>query len=146
GENHDPGNDQPFTPSLTQAPRLENGLGHFERLPPPRPKDRCRRSKQTFAALEAIDGNAPIPAVRMPESSPNYPKSGPKPWIWRMPTDAAGTIRRTSRYFLFTLTTFFLVDFLGAGLSASLTAFAGANDSFFEAAILMLAPVAGFRP
>ena len=28
GENHDPGNDQRFTPSLTQEPRLENGLGH----------------------------------------------------------------------------------------------------------------------
>lgn len=27
GENHDPGNDQRFTPSLTQAPRLENSLG-----------------------------------------------------------------------------------------------------------------------
>jgi len=26
GENHDPGNDQRFTPSLTQEPRLENGL------------------------------------------------------------------------------------------------------------------------
>ena len=28
GENHDPGKDQRFTPSLTQEPRLENGLGH----------------------------------------------------------------------------------------------------------------------
>ena len=27
GENHDPGKDQRFTPSLTQEPRLENGLG-----------------------------------------------------------------------------------------------------------------------
>jgi hypothetical protein len=26
GENHDPGKDQRFTPSLTQTPRLENGL------------------------------------------------------------------------------------------------------------------------
>ena len=29
GENHDPGNDQRFTPSLTQEPRLENGLGQL---------------------------------------------------------------------------------------------------------------------
>ena len=32
GENHDPGKGQ-FTPSLTRAPRLENGLGHEERFP-----------------------------------------------------------------------------------------------------------------
>jgi hypothetical protein len=30
--------------------------------------------------------------------------------------------------------------------SASLTAFAGVNDSFLEAAILIVAPVAGLRP
>ena len=35
GENHDPGKDQRFTPSLTQEPRLENGLGHLEALPLP---------------------------------------------------------------------------------------------------------------
>ena len=29
GENHDPGKDQRFTPSLTQEPRLENGLGQI---------------------------------------------------------------------------------------------------------------------
>jgi len=37
GENHDPGNDQRFTPSLTQEPRLENGLGHQYALRPPGP-------------------------------------------------------------------------------------------------------------
>jgi hypothetical protein len=30
GENHDPGKDQPFTPSLTRRPRLENSLHPLE--------------------------------------------------------------------------------------------------------------------
>jgi hypothetical protein len=33
GENHDPGKDQRFTPSLTQEPRLENSLGQDRKLP-----------------------------------------------------------------------------------------------------------------
>jgi hypothetical protein len=32
GENHDPGKDHRFTPSLTQEPRLENGLGQNRKL------------------------------------------------------------------------------------------------------------------
>jgi hypothetical protein len=46
GENHDPGNDQRFTPSLTQEPRLENGLG----------------GKPSFADARASGRVAPEPA------------------------------------------------------------------------------------
>jgi len=48
GENHDPGKDQRFTPSLTQEPRLENGLGQIERLPPARLNDGCVIGQETF--------------------------------------------------------------------------------------------------
>ena len=48
GENHDPGNDQRFTPSLTQEPRLENGLG----------------GEPSFVDDRAGDKDAPVPAIR----------------------------------------------------------------------------------
>jgi hypothetical protein len=40
GENHDPGKDQRFAPSLTQEPRLENGLGHEGKALLPKLSDR----------------------------------------------------------------------------------------------------------
>jgi hypothetical protein len=49
GENHDPGKDQRFTPSLTQEPRLENGLG---------------QNREPGGAKVAFRF-APIPAVRV---------------------------------------------------------------------------------
>ena len=48
GENHDPGKDQRFTPSLTQEPRLENGLG----------------GELPFAASAANGKGAPTPDLR----------------------------------------------------------------------------------
>jgi len=45
GENHDPGKDQRFTPSLTQEPRLENGL----RQEPPFPLG-CRWQRGASAS------------------------------------------------------------------------------------------------
>src|SRR5216683_4539987 len=41
GENHDPGKDQRFTPSLTQEPRLETTPGHEPKLVPPAMAARC---------------------------------------------------------------------------------------------------------
>jgi hypothetical protein len=72
GENHDPGNDQHFTPSLTQASRLENSLGHFERFTPSAPSDRNEFIKETLASTGATDGNAPTTVIgtnRVPTSS-----------------------------------------------------------------------------
>src|ERR1700730_13690697 len=71
GENHDPGKGQ-FTPSLTRAPRLENGLGHEERFPDAnaewsftwacsQSKARFRGSWAVLRSLFQIQGLSPFP-------------------------------------------------------------------------------------
>ena len=60
GENHDPGNDQRFTPSLTQEPRLENGLGHEDQFPPPSLSDGCQLGEATFVGTPRNGEDADI--------------------------------------------------------------------------------------
>jgi hypothetical protein len=64
GENHDPGKGQ-FTPSLTRAPRLENGLGHEDQLRPPSLNGGCRLGKATIAGIGGKEEDAPK-AVKTP--------------------------------------------------------------------------------
>ena len=57
GENHDPGNDQRFTPSLTQEPRLENGLGRTVPLASHPTAGCSRRAKMSS---DGQPGNGPV--------------------------------------------------------------------------------------
>jgi hypothetical protein len=52
-----------FTPSLTRAPRLENGLGHEDQFLPLRLSARSVIRKQTVAATRGNGQDAPIAAV-----------------------------------------------------------------------------------
>jgi hypothetical protein len=66
GENHDPGKDQRFTPSLTQEPRLENGLGQEDHFRPRRASDRFGFSERTFPEERGNDEVAPRPDIAKP--------------------------------------------------------------------------------
>jgi hypothetical protein len=52
GENHDPGNDQRFTPSLTQVPRLENAL-YLRRVLGKRPAPEFEAWLERFGITDA---------------------------------------------------------------------------------------------
>ena len=74
GENHDPGKDQRFTPSLTQEPRLENGLGHGP--PPAGPRSRsASNATADIAVTHPLGSSAPIadiaPTGRDIEAAPD---------------------------------------------------------------------------